>query len=44
MILLKKRDQKVIRKDKNKNMLKKTCTIFMKAEKWFLMPLKLKYF
>ena len=31
-------------KIQEKKMLKKTCTIFMKVEKWFLMPLKVKYF
>ena len=44
MILLRKRNQEVIKKDKKKKMLKKTCTIFMKVEKWFLMPLRVKYF
>ena len=42
MILLRKRDQEVIIKDNKKN-VEKTCTIFMKVDKWFLMLLKVKY-
>ena len=32
------------KKDEKKKMLEKTCTIFMKVKKWFLMSLKVKYF
>ena len=39
-----KRDQEVLRKNKEKKMSKKACTIFIQVEKWFLMPLKVKYF
>ena len=31
------------KKDEKKKMLEKTCTIFMKVKKWFLMSLKVKY-
>ena len=44
MNLLKTQDQEVIRKNKKGKLLKKTCIIFLKQWKWFLMALKAKYF
>ena len=43
-ILVKKRDQKAIKKDKKKKLLAIICINFIMVEKWFLMALKAKYF
>ena len=44
MNLIKKQDRNVIKKNKKEKLLKKTCIIFLKQGKWFLMALKAKYF
>ena len=43
MILLGKQNQKIKRKNEKKN-VKKNLYYFIQVEKWFLMPLKVKYF
>ena len=44
MNLLKKQDQEIVTKHKNKTLLQKTCVIFSMQGKSFLMALKEKYF
>ena len=43
VILLGKQNQKIKRKNEKKN-VKKNLYYFIQVEKWFLMPLKVKYF
>ena len=43
VILLGKQNQKIKRKNEKKNVKKNLC-YFIQVEKWFLMPLKVKYF